>query len=320
MFLQDLSDRFLGAIPNVLAAILILILGFVVALLAQFIVVKLIKMLNLDEKVNKLGIKDEDTGSTVSFIGKLVFAIVFLLFLPAVFSKLGMESVAAPISAMVTSFVNFIPNIIAAVILLAIGLLLAKLIGTLVATILNKVGADSFVERTLPADKKSNGFSFSKLIGSIVSVLIALFFMVEAFNALDLQVLKNIGAVIIAYIPSVIGAIAIALVAFFLAQWAGQLLEKQMGKGLVPTLVKGLIYGVASFMILEQLGLANQIVTKSFTYLILGLALAFALAFGLGGRDFAARSLKKMEDSVEGTPSAPNGPQNNENRQHENRY
>ena len=402
-WLQNLGNNILNALPNILAAILILIVAFVVAKIAEWLVNKLIKWTNLDDRINRWGLSTEESGTTVGFIGKLVFILVFILFLPAVFARLGLSQVATPINDMVTGFFSFIPNLLAAALILVVGFFVAKvirqlltpllaklgvdriqekagvsssgqtklstvlgyvvyvlilipviiaaletlniraisvpatnmlnivfdfipklfvaiiivligvfvgkLVGDLVTGLLSGVGADQFVNRIMPdGTKKPNSFSVSGFLGKLVTVLIVLFLTVEALNVLELDVLTNIGAGVIAYLPMVLAAILIMGAAIFLAQWLGKLIEKRVGPGLLPTFVKSLIIVVAVFMSLEQLHIANAIVVTSFQLFVAGLALAFALSFGLGGREFAARSLKKMEDKTDELSSQADNP------------
>jgi len=84
-------ESFLSGVPSVIHAVLLLVLAYAVALIAKSLVVKGLKLLNVDKRIDKLGIVDEITGSSLDFIGKLVFVIVFLMFLPAVLEKLGID-------------------------------------------------------------------------------------------------------------------------------------------------------------------------------------------------------------------------------------
>lgn len=391
---RNMGDRILDALPNILAALLILIVAFFVAKLAEWLVRKLIKWAKLDERINRWGLTTEESGTTVGFIGKLVFILVFLLFLPSVFARLGLTGVAAPINELVTGFATFIPNLLAAALILAVGFFVAKIIrqlltallaksgvdriqdkagvestgqtrlstvlgyvayaliiipiviaalevlgitaisqpaismlnmvfdfipklivaiiiviigvfigklaGNIVTSLLAGVGADQFVNRIMPeSNKRSYKFSISDILGKLVMVLIVLFLTVEAFNVLNLAILTTIGAAIIGYLPMVLAAILIMGIAIFLAQWLGKMVESRVSPGILPTLIKTLIIVVAVFMTLEQLHIANAIVVTTFQLLVAGLAVAFALAFGMGGRDFASRSLKKMENKTD---------------------
>ena len=129
-FFEDLGRNFknhilgfFNAIPNVLAAILWLVIAFVFAGLAKNLVVKFLKALKIDKYLTKWGVTTETKNTAVEFIGKLVYFIVFLLFLPVAFTKLGISTLTSPINALVNSFIAFIPKLIGAFVVLFVGLL-----------------------------------------------------------------------------------------------------------------------------------------------------------------------------------------------------
>ena len=103
-YLLNLIDSFVSGIPSVIHAVLLLVLAYVVALIAKALVVKALKLLKIDKRIDKLGVVDEATGSSLDFIGKLVFVIVFLLFLPGVLDKLGFDNVSTLLQCWLLSF------------------------------------------------------------------------------------------------------------------------------------------------------------------------------------------------------------------------
>lgn len=388
----NMIESFLSGVPSVIHAVLLLVLAYVVALIAKSLVVKGLKLLNVDKRIDKLGIVDEITGSSLDFIGKLVFVIVFLMFLPAVLEKLGIDNVSTPITMLVTQFLNYIPNIIAAIIILMIGSLVAKIvrqlitpilkklnvdklqekvgistsenatissvisyiiyviilipviiaalqalnitaisnpamamlnsmfqmlpnifvaialvvIGTIVAKIIGKLlaqilsgfGTDSLWKKIVPSDNsKLKDFSLSKAIGEFVKYIIILLFVVEATNVINLEVFRNVGGAIIAYLPMVISSVIILGIALLISSWVGGFIQnKYPDAKLTSMIAKTAIIVVAVFMVLIQLGIATTIVNAAFIIVLGAIALAFAIAFGIGGRDFAANTLKKFEN------------------------
>jgi len=393
-YLERLWDSIFGALPAVVSAILYLILAFIVASVVKNLTVKLLNKVKADKYTDKLGITDEKTGSSIEFFGKLVFFIVFVLFLPGVLDKLGLENVALPITSMVSQFLNFIPNIIAAVIILLVGIFVANIIrqlltpvlrklnidriqekaglkvgegstvssmisyivyililipviiaalqvlnitaitqpavamlnkivlflpnifvaigivavgvfianitGKLLTTVLSAVGADTFVKSLLPDDNtKLQKLSASKIIGETVRYIIVLLFLVEAFNVIQLDVLRVVGQAIIAYLPLAISAAIIIIIAFILSAWIEKLLLKNLPQAKILTkLVKYVIIVLGLFMTLNQLGIAVTIVNAAFIIMLGALGVAFAIAFGVGGRQFAAETLKKLDDKL----------------------
>ena len=381
-------------IPSLVSVVLILLLAFVVSSVAKSLVVKGLKKINADKYTDKLGIADEKTGSSLDFLGKLVFFIVFLLFLPAVLDKLGIHNVSAPIVSMVSQFLNFIPNILAAVIILftgifvaniirqllipilkrfnvdkiqekagiaagenatissvisyivyvlilipviiaalqvlnisaisnpaiamlnkivlflpnifvaiaivIIGVLIARIAGKLLTSILSGVGTDTFIKKIVTDENsKLQNLSISKVIGETVKYIIILLFVVEAINVINLEILRYVGEAIISYLPFVISAIVIIIAALLFATWIENLIQKNFPQAKFSALAaKSIIIILAAFMILNQLGIASTIVNATFIITLSSLAIAFAVAFGIGGREFASNVLKKVESKV----------------------
>jgi len=116
--------------------------------------------------------------------------------------------------------------------------------------------------------------------------------MLVAANALGLQSLANVFSELVSYIPSVIASIVIMIVGIVLGGFVGGLIMASAG-GLHggPTLArvgKGGVVLLATFMALQELGVATEIVTTAFAILFGAIALALSLAFGLGNRELAA--------------------------------
>ncbi len=391
-------DAFLETVEKIWAnsfvkALVFLLIAFVAAALAAFVAKKLFKLVRLDGKFDKWGINEGQSGTALKFIGKLVFLIVFLLFLPSVLGALGLESVSKPITDFANAFISYFPKIIAAAILIFIGIFLGGLLGDVISVLLKKTQIDRLSERygtkgesvseatppklseligktvnalvillatvealtildikaiSEPAVSVINavfgiiptlllafavvavgliianiacallesiltGSNFDGLLSKIlptkriklsptravvgiVRVLITFFIIAQGIEILKLELLTNIMNVIIAYLPMVIKAAVIAIAAFCGASVAEALLAKALPSSrLVPKLVKAMIYTVAGFMIFSQLGFASVIVNYAFIIILAALAVAFAIAFGIGGRDFAKRTLDKIK-------------------------
>lgn len=384
-----------AAVPSIIYAIILLVIAFIVAGIARKLIVKLLKKIKADKYTDRLGVVDEETGSSLDFIGNLVYFVVFLLFLPAVLDKLGMQGVSSPITNFVSKFLNFIPSVIAAAIILAVGIFLARLIrqlvtpvlkrlkvdklqekagvsseetvmlstviaqviyvlilimvitaalqalnisaisepaiamldmvfaaiprlfvaiaiivignsiakmvGKLLESILSSVGADGLIHKITASDNdKLRDFSLSQFTGNFVRYIMLLFFIVEGFNFLNFEVLQSVGEGIISYIPYLVSAVLIMGIAFFVATWVeGLILKKFSNSKAMAIITKTLIIAIAIFMTLSQLGFARPIVNSAFIIILGSLAVAFAVSFGIGGRDFAANVLKKVEKKMD---------------------
>ena len=202
------------------------------------------------------------------------------------------------------SLLGFIPNIIGFLVILVVGYFIAKLVKGIVARLLEKVGLD----RTLHSsdagkyvEKVSPGASPARLIGSVAFWFIFLFAISAAIGALKIPALSTFIAQVQAFLPNIIVALLIFVIAAALAGAVGAAAHKLMGDTptgkMVRAIAPALIMAIALFMVLDQLHIAPQIVTITYAGLIGMLALAGALAFGLGGRDLAAQMLGQAYDA-----------------------
>jgi Conserved TM helix len=197
------------------------------------------------------------------------------------------------------AFFGFLPNLIAFGVILIVGYVIARLLSGVARKALEKVGLDRalhdsdagrYVERVSPGARPSSG------VGRVVFWLGMAFVVAVAIGALKIPAVTAFMNQVLAYLPNVIAAIVIFVVAAALAGAAGAAATKLMGDTatgkLVAAIVPSLILVMALFMVLNQLNIAEEIVTITFAALLGSLGLGMALAFGLGGRDVAGRLLE----------------------------
>ena len=194
---------------------------------------------------------------------------------------------------------GFLPNLLGFLVILVIGFIVAKIVASLVSKVLEKVGVDrklheseahNYVEKIMP------GASPSKGIARVVFWLIFVFFLVSAIGALKISAVTTFMNQVLAYLPNVIVAILIIVLAALIAGAVAGAVAKTMGDTptgkIVATVVPAIVMVIAMFMILNQLKIAEEIVTIAFAATMGALALGLALAFGLGGRPVAERLLE----------------------------
>ncbi len=196
------------------------------------------------------------------------------------------------------SLIGFIPNILAFLAILVIGYFLARIVKTAVAKGLQALKVDKALHDSDAGqyvEKVSPGASPSKLIASVAFWFIFLFAVSAAVGALKIPTLTAFITKVQVFLPNIIVAALIFVIAAALAGLVGGAVHKLMGDTptgkVVRAVVPGLILAIGTFMVLDQLHIAHQIVTITYAALIGMLALAGALAFGLGGRDVASKML-----------------------------
>ena len=192
------------------------------------------------------------------------------------------------------AFFNFIPNLAAFLVILIIGFFVAKLLAAAIRRLLGRTRVDETLIRGRGGRYLAKATtSPSNLLARIVFWVIMLGVIALAFGALGIPEVTAVVAAIFAYIPNVIAALLIFIVAAVIAGGIGALVSRTLGDTatgrMIATVAPGLVMAIAVFMILNQLHIAPTIVTITYAALLGTFALAAALAFGLGGREVASR-------------------------------
>lgn len=290
-------DDMTRGLPDVVVALLVLILAMIVAWIVKALTKKFIKLIGVQRGMAKAGIEKKNIESATNFFGRLTSLIVFILFLPGIFEKLGLNNIATPIVQMMNGFMTYLPNIIGAIIIAMVGLFAAKLLKELLTPILKKTKLNDFVAK---AGINSEKIDVTSIIVNLIYTVIAVFFVVEALNTLKLGILTNIGNQIIAYLPYALSAAIVMLVAFIVGNWVEKVLAKNFGTSKATAVVaKIAIITIGTFMSLYQLGIASEMVNAAFIIVLGAIGVAFAVAFGIGGRDFAAHTMRKFEQKID---------------------
>ncbi|OAO29296.1 hypothetical protein AXY37_09305 [Mammaliicoccus lentus] len=296
-------DSIIGFIPNLISAIILLIVAWIIAVIVKTIIVKGLRAIGFEKWLEKKGLTEAGSGKSeseglIQTFGKLAYFIIFLLFLPSVFDALNMTSVSTPIKNMMDSILNFLPRVIVAVIILIVGLFIAKVLGTLVKNLLTNLNVSRYNHYVNFGENKES-IDIPSATGWILTTIIGLFFVVEALHTVNLQVLNTIGEAIIGYLPLVISAAIILVIGFVGGNLLSKLIKKSTGNGLVAEIVKYLVIVVSVFMTLDQLNFAQSIVNVAFLLILGAVAVAFAISFGIGGKSFAEKTLRKVEDKAD---------------------
>lgn len=297
--ISSMFAKFFGFLPNALAAGLILVVGVFLCKFVKNLVSGLLVKLPFEKWMTKLFDQDMEQAKVnevkiADVLASIVYVLLFIPILTLALETLSVKSLSEPIVGLLDQVINFIPNILVAVVLLAIGGFIAKLLSNVLEKVLKASGIDKYSQYL--SVKGQAEYQISTVLANIVSAIILVFFFVQALATLNLSVLNTIGLAIIAYLPAVISSLVILGLAIVLGNvLAGFIAKSTSSKALGEVVRYGLI-ALAIFMALDQLNIAQTIVQTTFTIILGAVAVAFALAFGLGGKTFAARQLEKLEN------------------------
>ncbi|GAA0307054.1 hypothetical protein GGQ92_002060 [Gracilibacillus halotolerans] len=310
--ISNMMDKLLGFIPNIIAAAFIVIAGVFIARLVKELFTNFFRSLNLDKWFTKITpANTPDQGRDISkaklslsqILGNIIYILIIIPVITIALEVLNIRTISEPIQSVLNSVLNMIPNIFVAIILVIAGYYLGKVISRLLTSLLHGTGINN-IYSSLGLQQANAPFDLAKAIGTIVKVLIILFFTVEALSVLQLDVLNTIGSAVIVYLPFLIGALIIVGLGLFIANLVSNWLKKYTKSGFSAEILKYTIIVFTVFMALDQLQLASSIVNLAFLLILGGLMIAFAISFGIGGRDFAKKQLSKLERKLESDKSS----------------
>ncbi len=198
---------------------------------------------------------------------------------------------------------EFVPALFGALVILFAGYLVAKVLEKGTAKLLRKVHFNQMLERggvMQAVERSGSHLNPAKVIANVLFWFVMFAVLLVAANAIGLESLANVFSELVSYIPSVIAAIVIIILGIVLGGFVGGLIQASAG-GLHggPWLARtgrGGVIVLAVFMALQELGIATDIVTTAFAILFGAVALALALAFGLGNRELAAEVTRDWYD------------------------
>ena len=292
---QSLVDGLLGFLPNILAAGLILAVGWFVAKLVRRIVTNLLAAVGVDRLGARTGMGQVLGSMTLSgLLGLVVYVLILLPVLVSALNAMALDAVTGPASAMLATILDVIPSLFAAAVLLAVAYVIARLVSGLISSLLAGAGFDTLMvqlglgKTDAPADRTP-----SALVGRLIVVAVMLFASMEAAELLGFAALVELISRFVVLGGQVILGLIIFAVGLFLANLASTTVQasgsRQAGFLALAARVSIIVLGGA--MALRQMGLANEIINIAFGLVLGAVGVAAALAFGLGARDAAGRTV-----------------------------
>ncbi|MBC5828902.1 MAG: small-conductance mechanosensitive ion channel [Candidatus Eremiobacteraeota bacterium] len=214
------------------------------------------------------------------------------------------------VTAGLERFIVAIPRILGAIVILIIGWIISGIIGTLIAKLARAIHVDTVADRVGINDflsKAGSKLHASDIFGEIVKWVIRLIFIEIAADQLGLAQVTQIINQLIAFIPNIVVALLILGIGAFLGQLLGGLVRGAMlearisSANVVARITYGAVMAFAIIAALNELNVAPVVVNTLYIGLVAALALALGLAFGLGGRETAARLTDQWVGQAEDT-------------------
>lgn len=299
---QNMIDQFLSFLPQLAAAAILFIVGWFVARIVQRIVTGFLASVGVDAFAERVGVAKYMGGMTVSgLLGLIAFIVILIPVITAALQALGLTSLTAPLTAMINEVVLNIPNYLAAAAILIVTYVLARwLIGILVE-ILGGIGVNS-IPRVLGFGEAESigGRSLAQWIGDLALLVVMLLAAVQAAQVIGwTAVTIAIGALGTQVVLVVVG-LAIIAIGVYLGNLAAKFIvgTNAPNKNLLALVARVAIIAFAGAMGLTTMGFAEPIVILAFGLFFGAIAVAVALAFGLGGRETASKQIAEWSESL----------------------
>lgn len=291
--LQNLVNKFLNVIPNIIGAGIIAYAGWVIAkMVSELTGIALNKVdRHLLERTGNSQLRVSKLGSS------FVFAAILLPILVTALGVLNIPSITVPASEMLNKLWAAIPNIIGAGLILAFTYFVAKFAITVLQEVLAGIDIDSLPQKLGLSGYFNETRTLSKLIGQVLMFFAMLTAATAAVNTLGIDIVSTIFARVLEFGAGILVGSVILVIGYMLSTLAYNKL-KAYGNSSLANIARIAILGLVLAMGLRAMGLADNIVNMAFGFTLGAVAVAVALAFGLGGRDAAEQITNRWANKL----------------------
>ncbi|MEZ2691396.1 mechanosensitive ion channel [Psychrobacter faecalis] len=295
--LTNMVDKIFSFIPNILIAGVVFVVGYIIAKVVRGIVTNLVSTFDVQKLASKAGLSEQNSLPNIA--GSLAFLVVIIPTIIAALNALKIDVIARPATNMLNKIMEALPNIFMAAAILIVTFYVVRMVANIIKglienTQINQLPAKVGLQETM-GDKK-----ISDLVSYAIIFFAMLFAAIAAADLLGFEPISAIIAMFIAFGANIILGAIILFIGFWLANIIAGVVERsEQGSQFLANIVRVLIMGLVLAMGLKAMGIADSIVNLAFGLTLGAVAVAFALSFGLGGQEAAARFLRKMQDKMD---------------------
>lgn len=295
--LTNMVDKIFSFIPNILIAAVVFVVGYIIAKVVRGIVTNLVSTFDVQKLATKAGLSEQNSLPNIA--GSLAFLVVIIPTIIAALNALKIDVIARPATNMLNKIMEALPNIFMAIAILVVTFYVVRMVaniikGLLENTQINQLPAKVGLQQTMGNKKVSD------LVGYAIVFFAMLFASIAAADLLGFEPISAIIGMFIAFGANIILGAIILFIGFWLANIIAGVVERsEQGSQFLANIVRVLIMGLVLAMGLKAMGIADSIVNLAFGLTLGAVAVAFALSFGLGGQEAAARFLRKMQDKMD---------------------
>lgn len=284
---KQMMAKTLDIIPNVVAAVLIGVIGLIVARIVSG-AVRLLTT-GLDRFAPQAGVGEGFKPSAL--LGTVVFVLIFVPVLVSALDALKIEAISRPAIDMLQALLAAVPKILGALVILGVAFTVGRFVAGVVSNILENAGANSWAEKT-GAGRIFGERGLSGVAGNLVLFFIMLGALLSAVETLDLEQLSSVLDGLLSFAGQVVVGLLIIAVGVWLANVAYVRLHKEGEPRTLASIARVAVLGFVLSFGLQAMGIGDDIVNLAFGLTLGAVAVAVALSFGLGGREAAGRQME----------------------------
>ena len=311
--LNKMLDGFVRYVPQVVGAALIFLIGFALATIARRMVEAAAQAAEIDRRLAAAGLIHTPRGPAIArLLGILVFTLIIIPVSISALDTLDISAISDPAKSMLGEILATIPRVLGAGLTIFIAYLIGRWIAVLVEEGLRSIGFDDIMKSLVSAEAIKTGmdqmdptpgvdtinmkdFPPSRLIGVAVLIGIVLFASVEATRLLQFGAMSDMLSQVLGMATHILfGAVIIALgvlLANILSAAAAR--GEKASSEILSVFIRWGVIILAAAVGLRFMGLANDIIVLAFGLILGAVAVAVAIAFGVGGRDVAKRIMDR---------------------------
>ncbi len=299
---EAIVDDVIRFLPDVFGACVIFVVGWLVARIARAVVANLLSSVGLDRAAERFG-ASRYLGSRrpSSLVGVLAYLLVLFPVILTGLDRLRLDVITGPASQMLGRVLGALPLVLVATALLLTAYVVGKIVADVVRDVLHQAGFDHILTRLgLATDVTDNDTTASGIVRIVVLAVIMLFASMEAASLVGF----DNAAALLARLLEFSGQFLLGVVFVGFGVWLAALSARAIAASTVPHARFVSIAARVGILLfttaigLRQMGIANEIIELAFGLVLGAVSVAFAVAFGLGGRDAAARQIERWRSRL----------------------
>lgn len=305
---QSIADA-IAYLPTVVAALVILLVGYIVGRLLGGVVTRLIHRIGMDRYTEGTAIEGMGSGDAVAHaLGKVVAYYVYFVAVLAAADVLEIPQ----LTELLAMLGGYLPVVLGALVVLVVGFVVGRVLGDIVADVVGGFDVAPFLRET-PLERLSDTEGeFGRLTGLLVTYYVYFLTLLAVADILRITALSTLLNSFAGYLPALVGGLLVLLVGVWVAERVGGLVREASGSGVgrvAGLLVKVVIYYLTVTIALSTIGFDVAVLTNLFTTFVvaflgalaLALAIGIGLAVGFGGQEFVAENIGDWAAAVRGT-------------------